>query len=1007
MRLSVAKGPRPSLYTIPLNRAFADALIHGVVAMHGGSALHLARGMILLPNRRAIAAVRDAFIRHSGQAMVLPRLVSLGDGDLDEAAGAALDRIDGAEQSNAAIEPLHRQLLLAQMVARAKPDIPMREAMRLATSVAQVIDQLLIEEISLEQFCAFEPDEGMAGHWSQAFALLKGIFSVWPSLLSSLGLVDRTHERNRLLNQAARGWAAHGLPAPFVVAAGISTSAPAIARLLKTIANAPGGTVVLPHLDVGMSAEEWDALGEDPRKPTDMSKPRQNSEAHPQYHLKLLLDRMGFHRDEVAIWPGETKPHDHHKRVALTRTMMASAQFTDSWPRSPWAKRKLTGITFYDLATPDQEALTIALALREVLETPGKTAALVTSDRAIAARVAGHLARWGIVADDSAGTPLSNMAAGELLLSLIAAAASGWAPVELIALLSHPHMAAGDGRRIWLDHVRELDLLLRGPRPASGLDAIAQLITQRAVKNIALADWWAALSSELSDLDNCSYAGPLKLDAILATIIAALGHLAGDAMTTGAAGRALTLFMDDLVRHAPTLLTPLTLEDLEPMVRTMMRSVPVRPPHGGHPRLFIWGLIEARLQRADRMVLAGLNEGQWPARPAPDAWLAPIVRRSLGLPGNERQIGLSSHDFTCALGGDEVIITRSKRDGSSPTVASRLRLRLDALLGSDAVKAASAGPHARIAAALDACDQPNPVPISAFSPGAEKRPRRLSVTEVDTLRADPFAFYARNALGLRSLEKLDADPSAAWRGTAVHNVLEHWLKGGSWTRAALDQQLDALLNGAGINPIMRAIWAPRLRATLCNFVEMILADIGEGRVPIVGASEERGSLSIGGITLSGKADRIDRLVDGTLAIVDYKTGGSPTSKAVDEGYALQLGLLGAMAQAGAFPGAADHVSLFEYWRANRHTKTGQLGWREEPFYALKGKPDRKMDASNFATEARTILDRLIADYLTGDKGFVAKLVPQYAPYADYDQLMRLEEWYGRGRSDAEPLGEAE
>ncbi|MEQ1725364.1 MAG: double-strand break repair protein AddB [Sphingopyxis sp.] len=1000
----MTKGPRSSLYTIPLDRAFADALVQGVSARHGGGALDLARGMILLPNARAITAVRDAFIRHGGQAMLLPRLVSLGDGDLDEAAGAALDHMVDSASSPPAIAPLQRQLLLAQMIVDAQAGVPIGEALRLATSVAKVIDQLLVEDVSLDQFCAFKPDSILAEHWNKGFALLQSLLRAWPAKLAEIGLIDLAEARNQQWKQTTAQWEKRGLPARFVVAAGISTSAPAIARLLRVIALAKGGSLVLPHTDIGMDKAEWDALGGDPRAQSGSGERANIAEAHPQYHLKLLLDRMGFHRDEVALWPGAAKPGAakpgaNAGRVHFARTMMTTAEYTDGWPELPPARRTLPGVTLYDLAAPDQEALTIALAMREVLETPGKTAALVTPDRAIAARVAGHMARWGIRADDSAGTPLSTMAAGEVVLALLRTAASSWSPVELIALLSHPLIHAGDDRREWLDHVRALDLILRGPRGAAGLAALGQLIAQKAKKDEALAAWWAELAVVLQPWEEARTGGAMALSALLLLLRATMEQLVGDALWTGADGRALAVFIGDLERDAPVLQNPLPLDDAAAMVRAMMRDVPVRPPYGGHPRLFIWGLIEARLGRADRMILAGLNEGQWPARPAIDPWLAPAVRRQMGLPGQDRQIGLSSHDFTCALGADEVIITRSKRDGGAPTVASRLRLRLDALLGEKAVEAASAGPYAQIAAALDGCAHPVPATRPVLRPSSDKRPHKLSVTEVDVLRVDPFAFYARAALGLRSLERLDAEPTAAWRGTAVHTVLEQWLKDAKWTVEALDRHLDALLSGPGISPIVGALWEPRLRTALHSFAAMVAAGVAEGRQPIIAASEKRGALAIGGITLSGKPDRIDRMGDGTLVIVDYKTGSNPQKPAVEAGFALQLGLLGALAEAGAFPGAKGQVSTFEYWRTNRKSNSDQFGWSDVPFYKPNKDAAWRMRPDSFAAEARVIIEQCIARFLVGDEGFVAKLEPKYALYGDYDQLMRLEEWYGRDGHD--------
>ena len=991
---------KPAIYTLPIDRAFADALVAGVMALHGADRLGLAAGMLLLPNNRAITAVRDAFIRHSGGALLLPRLVALGDADLDESVGAALDRIDVDEEPlPPAIAPMRRRFLLAQTIIAERPGTPVGEGVRLADSLARVIDLLTIEEVPLDRLATIE-EEGLAVHWQEAFALLQRLARRWPDVLAGEGFMDRVARRNATYDRVARRWRSAGLPVPFVVAAGITSTAPAIARLLRTIAFAPGGAVLLPHLDTGMPDDWWDALGDDPASQQDGA--RAPLDGHPHLHLKLLLGRMGVGRGEVMPWPGTSAFDGPASRPTLLRQMFAPAEHTADWQHVKPSGRDPTGIALIECATPAEEALAIALAMRETLETPGKTAALVTPDRAIATRVAGHLARWGIAADDSAGQPLTSTPAGELLLSLAGAAASGFAPVELIALLSHPYVATED-RLPWLDRVRDLDLVLRGPRPAAGLANLDALLRQRMAEpklsesqreqRKALQGWWSRDVMPLLSGIAARFAADAAVD--LATIIAALREalalLSADTVWTGAAGRALATLFEDVEADAAELATPVDPREVVPLLAQIMRDIAVRPPQGGHPRLFIWGLIEGRLQRADRMILAGLNEGQWPQLPSPDPWLAPMLRRRLGLPGLDRPSGLAAHDFASALGAAEVIITRSQRQGTAPTVASRLLLRLEALVGE---RTLLAGPtdHAALAAALDACAAPQPMQRPAPAPPREKRPTRISVTEVDTLLADPFAFYARNALGLYALDPLDAEPTPAWRGTMVHAVLERWLKQGPGSVDSVDPLLDALLDGPGVSPLLRALWAPRLRPALRWAVEeMVRMQREEGRVPVLAASEERGEISIDGIRLSGKPDRIDRLADGSLAVIDYKTGSSPAKRSVDRLFALQLGLIGLMAQQGAFGGEQGPVSAFEYWRTNRKQGSDAFGWVDTPFL----KKDATVNADNFIDLAEQRLRDAIEERLNGDTPFTAKLRPDFAPYADYDQLMRLEEWFGR------------
>jgi ATP-dependent helicase/nuclease subunit B len=417
-----------------------------------------------------------------------------------------------------------------------------------------------------------------------------------------------------------------------------------------------------------------------------------------------------------------------------------------------------------------------------------------------------------------------------------------------------------------------------------------------------------------------------------------------------------------------------------PLLRQLLDSRAVRPPYGGHPRIFIWGLLEARLQRADLVVLGGLNEGVWPALPAPDAWLPPKVRARLNMPTIDNRIGLAAHDFASALGAPEVLITRARRDAKSPTVASRFLLRLDAISGGLPRDVRLE----RLVRMLDDPGPPQPVARPAPSPPAEQRPDTISVTAVDRLKADPFAFYAQAILKLRKKDPVDDDHTARWKGMAVHAVLQEWLQQDECNPDKLRPRAERLLKDEAIHPMLRALWAPRLLEAIDWIAELERANQSESRRPL--KAEAGGETVLAGVTVQGRVDRIDRLADGSLAIIDYKTGQPPSQKTVTEGFALQLGLLGLIGRAGGFEGVSGDPEAFEYWSLARYRgKFGRLMC-----------PDKDMQPGEFLDHAFTNFKEAAEKWLTGSEPFTARLNPAYAPYGDFDQLMRLEEWYGRG-----------
>lgn len=984
---------RPALFNIPSHRAFADALVAGILAQHGDDPLRLAQGMVLLASNRAVRAVSDAFVRRSEGGLLLPRLVAIGDPDLGEQVGGALDPLAEGDAIPPAIGVMRRQMMLARLVQQASErPVDAGQALKLGQALGAVLDQMQVERVPVTALGELALSGELSAHWQRSLALFAILIKRWPEELARLGLIDLADRRNRLFDRIASRWSRQP-PSGFTIAAGISTTAPAVAGLLRRIAMMPGGSVVFAGLDQEMDGEAWDAIGPFDPDPVTGHAPA-GHETHPQYALKRLLDRMSATRDDVALWRWGSSHDARAVRGRNISNAMLPPRLTSRWRDLKTADRSLAGVEALEVATPGEEAQAIAIALREALETPARTAALVTPDRQLATRVSAHLARWGIEADDSAGQPLSRLPPGTLLIAMAEAAAERFAPVALLTLLKHPLVMRGEGRLGWLEGVRALDLLLRGPRPAAGLQGIDLLLAprdgedrQRMLREKA-RQWWPQARALLEPLER-ALGTSATLAQQLASIREQAGLLSGDAVWSGHQGHAAAELFAEMEDAAPDGPPQADIRALPQLLDQMLGNVPVRPPQGGHPRVAILGLIEARLVQADLMILGGLNEGTWPGLPAPDPWLAPRIRRELGLPGLETRIGLAAHDFASALGAPQVLITRARRGSGGPAVASRFWLRLKAMAGPQWT---SADRYRALAEAIDRPGQHRPSRRPAPVPPVSARPKLIPVTDVDRLKADPYAFYAKRILRLARIEPVDADAGPAWRGTAVHEILQHWAESAARDPADLEARARAMFDRPDIHPLLKALWQPRLIEAVRWIAREVAADREAGRTIL--AVEADGRTEIAGVTLTGKADRIDRMPDGTIGIVDYKTGKPPSARQVRAGYALQLGLLGIIAEQGGFPGmnAREVAGCFEYWSLAK--KNDAFGYRDSPVDPM-GKRD-KIITADFTSWVHARFEEVAAAYLTGDAPFDAQVNPEVASYGDYDQLMRLEEWYGRG-----------
>ncbi|MEM6493309.1 MAG: double-strand break repair protein AddB [Pseudomonadota bacterium] len=1000
----------PEVYSIAAHRGFADALVAGLVPRYEEPDLGLARLTLLVPSSRAARTISEAFLRHMGQAgaagLLMPRMVAVGDLDLDEALGALLDPL-GAGDLPPAVEPMRRWLELARLIEAERQDagksaLPGGARLRLAREMAGTMDRLLVEEKTPEDLmgdAVLDMLGDLSGHWQDAIRLFARVQARWRAFLNERGEVDAATRRNLLFERARQRWR-ETPPATPIIAAGVTSASPALARLLRVIADLPAGAVVLPDLDLAMDEASWDELGQAgaTREPGGGTFGRSDALTHPQYHLKLLLERMGVAREEVRAWNRRGVAAAEPTRSHAISSLFLPPQASRRWVALEAEKRRLPGVRTLTSATSEEEAQAIALIAREALDAPGKRVAVISADRSIARRVVQHLARWNIAADDSAGRPLSLTPAGRLFSLVAQIASDGGDPVALVAALGHPLVASagGDQRREWLAHLREFERQLRGPTPAPGLSPLRQ--TAKDTQNSDVAAWWEGVETILSPIVALPEQVPLA--QAIDQVSAACEALAAQAVWSREDGRALARMVEDMSFHAGECATRIARADLAGIVRDAMDEIAVRPPYGGHPRIAIYGLLESRMARADLVICAGLNEGTWPQSPSPDALLAPGVLRALGVPGLEFRIGLAAHDLAGAMGAPEVVLSRAQRDQEGPTRPSRFLLRVEALLGES-----EADKHrdTRTPILLPKIDRaplraeqsyPRPAP----DPSPDQRKVSISATALDRLLGDPYQFYAQKILQVRPLDPLAADPFSdpALRGTLVHDILDGWHKARCQEpELALVPYAHKALAATNPHPLLWGLWRPRIMAALTRFEHWIDLAREDGRA--VALSECWGSMNYKGVRVSGQADRIDRMPDGTLGIIDYKTGGAPSKKETATGYRLQLGVLGLIARYGDFRPTREasaeaalrgEVSAFEYWSLR---KMGDA-FGEISVPMKLGPRETGLEPHEFLPLHEAKLTEAIDRFILGAEPFTAKENPDYPGYSDYDQLMRLEEW---------------
>lgn len=1041
------------VFTIAPSEPFLDRLAAAVLdgtLPNGGAApdpLALAGLTILLPNRRSARAMQEAFLRAetarrgglgAGVALLLPAIRPIAEAPDDLSLIAAL-AYDSASLTTLDVPPavgeIERRLTLTSLVvawsramrerdaadgtapvASAGAETP-AQALRLAAELARLMDMLETEGVSIQRLATLVPDDYSA-HWQNTLAFLEIATGFWPAHLAERGLISPAERRNRILDAEAERIANEPSGAG-IIAAGVTGTIPATVRVMRAVHQRTDGAIVLPGVDLDLDPESFAQI-------------RPDHPEHPQFALSGLLAKLGVERADVRPLGGDRKRRGAARGRLVSETMRP-ASTTERWrgyvaDLSPDAgSDALSGLSLIEAQSEREEAEVVALILREAVEVPGRTAALVSPDRRLARRVAARLSGLGIEVDDSAGRPFAKTETGSLLDLTVTAIDTQFAPAHVLALLKHPLTRLGLSARERGFQTRALELAaFRTLYLARGLDGIRTQLDAAeaaiahpaerlplAVRRLRAEDWQRARDlvdrltrafEPLSELYAAREPVPLaRFVAAHAEVATALAERppdeTGSGLWSGADGEAGAVLLAGLAEPGPSALTLLSADYAE-FYRGLVATETVRPSQPMHPRVSIWGPFEARLQRPDVVVLGSLNEGTWPEAADPGPWLNRPMRLELGLPSPEERLGAAAHDVTMLLGADRVVLTRALKVDNTPKVASRWLLRLTALLDSAGLRDRLEADTPWLAWArsrdLPAGPRQRPRP-PAPRPAYALRPRRMSVSDVGTWIANPYAIHARRILKLEALPPVGRVPDAALRGTILHQALAEFTDAHP-TKLPADPASDLLdivrrvLGSYTGDPRVAAFWVPRLE----RFCRWFATEESARRARVSRTvGEVTGLLSISGLrepfVLTARADRADVTPDG-LVLYDYKTGAPPSGERVARGFAPQLPLEAAIAErVGLGQLRPGPVARLVYVRATGGEPPGK------EYDVAKG------EVSAVAQRTLDELERLILRYDDPTEPYPAVRRPgfQYA-FDDYAHLARVAEWLAADLDAAAP-----
>ncbi len=1016
------------------DKPFLNAIARGILDRTGDDPLKLSDYTILVPDRATRDLLRQAFMeQQGGKPGIMPRIDSPGDMDNDD---LGLKVSDNPVLSQAlmdippAVPRLHRQLMLAEEILK----IPgmassVQKAIKLGGELGRFLDELQRNNIELKNVDKLVPPEFKA-QWSHTAEFLKILSHTWPERLEKLGMVDPEEHKNALIEIQAFHWKQNPTTKP-LIAVGFTDTAPAVLSLLQSVSQLPQGAVVLPGVDKLLDQKSWDVVGP----------------VHPQYAFKKMLSAFGVDRADVQDWqetlasPPHVRANDlattNLERQKLMREVMRPAGTSEGWsnltarrkapkkaankntPVTPTGDKEidvqaLSGMDLITATSQQEEASVIALKMRETLEIPGRTAALVTGDRSLARRVAARLRYWKIECEDSAGKSLAETQSGIYLLATANMAAEEWAPVPMLEALKHPLAALGESQSTFAEKLFRLeDIALHGPRPGAGAEGLRQTLTaafNRAArrpepKPQAELD---AAKKELDDVvtaletagksffDKMAAGKPLPFKEFLDDHIRFAEALAKDDKESGAdrlwrgdAGVKSARFMTQL-REAAKHIPDVTGRDYVDVLHGLMRDVSVQPATQPHPMLKILTPEQAGLVKSDIVIVGGLNDEVWPKRPDESPWLSPDMVKAIGLPPLDESIGHSAHQFIQAISNPNVLLSRSVRSGDAPTVSSPFLTRLMMVLKGAGLDddIQNKSQLLDIHTAMHTPAEVTPIAPPEPRPPVSVRPKQLPATAIEALMRDPYTVYAKYILKIRPRDPLDAWPSVSERGTFTHDALDAFVK--KYPDQMPDNAYDELLKiGEDAfktrlnNPSVQSFWWPRFERIAKWFVKF---EAERREMTRNLGTEVRGKLEIDlgdgeTFTLTAIADRIDRNADDQTVIIDYKTGAVPTQKSVALGFSPQLTLEALIAFTGGFDKIdANEVGEIQYWKLSGGRPAAEVT-------KVKG------DVKQLVSEAREGVTNLVKTFNDKKTPYLSTPKPEWAPrYHNYEHLSRAGEW---------------
>jgi ATP-dependent helicase/nuclease subunit B len=713
-------------------------------------------------------------------------------------------------------------------------ELDFEQSFKIALRLRDLFDEIEREQIDVKKFFDLD-DSDLSLHRQVTLDFIKNFYVQIRNSLLKKDLIFSAANQNLAIDEFIKSLKSDDK----IIIAGSTGSVPANKNLIKAISKLPNGFVVLQGVLEGDFAEE----------------------NHPQFFVNQLVKFLESAPKNIT---NEKFLMSSESRKDVISALMLSSQKTLEWQR-----KKVEFDTENVRLIEAENEIEEAEAIVEILSKE-KNAALVTNNYDLAKLVKIRLKQLSINFNDARSLNIFDSKLINFLLLIAEVKENDFESHSLLSLLKHPLCFSAEFPEIIADFEIKI---IRQDRANPGLKGILQKLRAevelekffneflenftaspiQTAQNLSKKSWDELLSPEVAKKEISEFFAKLEERNYLPQSLAEFKMMVG-----------LINYFEEF--------------DNQASIQILSR-------------------IEARLLNFDLIVVASLNEGDFPEIES-ENWLGKKIRKDLGIDNSLKKIGQSAFDFSNYFANKSVVLTRSKSRSGVTLIESPFLLKLKVFCQKNQINLINYKKPKR--------DEVSKINDLAPFPKKELRPKKFSITEISKLISDPYFIYAKKILQLRELPKIDFESSYAEFGSFVHKALEEFIKNPG------ENNFEKIFEKYFSSNEAKLIWWPKFEKIFSNFVED-----NEVFSSYRSEVEKWVSADLSGIEIVGKVDRIIFDDDGAAQIFDYKTGVLPSKKDVISGIEPQL-TLAALALANEYK-----ISSLNYWKLS-YSKEGEI-----------------------------------------------------------------------------------